>query len=1680
MTIDEPEEGNVTQENTMPEENAIKQNEFIDEKEENIIENTNGSENEIIEEEIELEKEDDVGHEIQNSEIINEELEIENPQNIVSNEVSSRANETRQIQENNNIPNSEQYEKDEFVNEEEMIQKATKQVIQETYEELTAKDFEIEITKENEIKVQNIIYATKIEIEIEYLKKEAFDVTDLYKQTDLQLKGTFINLDLEKISVETQQEISVGWKDEKEFDLFGEYTKVSTFRLGEHTGSVVESKIKISRNIEENYLPIKQTTIEIEVPDFYGNKPESVSVQATKLMATKGEDLGEISFGEQNWNYDEKNQKIIITITNENNGFAVNTVGEDEFLVVYRYNDDTGHEKVALNQNFEVTLEEYCAKQNQLKTKKWNQMQEIKTQQNDLITYHIGTTQEKLKKAKINANYNQEEAIYKSEFTTTVNVDILTSELLEELKIDSSKEMYLDSNLAEFDATQDIYYNKIKFHYPEIKKFLQNGATVEIQTLSGELLYTLKDELVQNEESCEIRFSSKEKGIFVVLKNVSVNGNLSIEFTKAIGKSNYDKATFCNFKKVKSCVLAQMKYANHEAKYEMSEISVTKEFQESKTVAEISLSNPNLTTIAKNDGVELKIALNNDKQDSDLYCNPSFELVFPKYVKKVSLENMSLIYKCDLRIADYEIYTENEIVKMRIDLEGIQTRFSDCSMTNGTNLLLNLNMELDEYTPKKQDQIKLYYYNEGVTNYESQTKWTMAKEIPQGIQKDTNGFDVAIVNYQAPNGFITSNAIVNYDGQASKIKSIAQGKRTAQMDVYQNAQIATMELVAMNNTENTCSEIVFLGRIPFKGNKSVITGQDLGSTVTTTMLSGINENIQNANMTTIYYSENESATQNLADSKNDWKTNITDWRNIKSYMIVVKGQMPAGAILKYSYDFEIPQNLYYDEAMYGSFGGFFNNHSQMAVDYDSTEADKVGIVSKSSLPIKLTLEADIDYQEEIQENRYLNYNLTVKNEGEETYSGIKINAPAPNGTYICEFKDYANQGNNGYVASLEQTKEWTIDTLEPGSSRQFSYVAKTNQVEESNFVIENQASMTIESLDGKQIWSNQLKNKLVDSIFDIEVSSLSGKALNRGSKLNYRTEIANVTDKDSGKFVLTMKVPEGLKYNSVFNYSEEINDNFDENTRILTISFDNLAAKTGIVLETDFTVMQNDEKMIHLQPEIKLENGEVETSTGTDFSVQNAEVKINTSFDFDNTQIAENQEIEMIYTIKSMGQMEAQNMQVKCELSEFIENAHLYKECNSNGNVEQFDDDLTQNHLEDEFGVLPVDTYIQYRITGKVKNVDCDMENIKLSTMKVQGQNFETMENEIKVAKIKDLGNNQQQEQIQQEQGNYEISGNVFVDEGQVNPEEAKYKSVDSVQVQLIKDGDMVKATTTDGSGNYKFTGLTKGNYSIVYNYDKESYMARNFIQNETEENAFSNGYEVENGKAVSNEVVISDENIENVNLELQEKEKFDFRIQETISKVIVDVQGEQMVYEYADLDLAKVEIEPNKVDKAKVKFEYKITVQNVGNVAGKVTSIVDYLPVGMYFLEAENQGWTNGVDGNLYNETLKDVMIYPGETQELKLVLAKQFNENNLGVLSNKVKIAYTENDVRLTESKAGNFATQETIVTVTQGGNLGLKVITVTISILSVIAIFAYMIKTGKIEIRLDGRKWIKKVYK
>ena len=59
-----------------------------------------------------------------------------------------------------------------------------------------------------------------------------------------------------------------------------------------------------------------------------------------------------------------------------------------------------------------------------------------------------------------------------------------------------------------------------------------------------------------------------------------------------------------------------------------------------------------------------------------------------------------------------------------------------------------------------------------------------------------------------------------------------------------------------------------------------------------------------------------------------------------------------------------------------------------------------------------------------------------------------------------------------------------------------------------------------------------------------------------------------------------------------------------------------------------------------------------------------------------------------------------------------------------------------------------------------------------------------------------------------------------------------------------------------------------------------------------------------------------------------------------------------------------------------------------------------------MSFDKTQNAGWYQSNDGNIHTMSLKDVLINPGETKEINLILAKKMNNNNLGTIENKAEI--------------------------------------------------------------------------
>ena len=140
------------------------------------------------------------------------------------------------------------------------------------------------------------------------------------------------------------------------------------------------------------------------------------------------------------------------------------------------------------------------------------------------------------------------------------------------------------------------------------------------------------------------------------------------------------------------------------------------------------------------------------------------------------------------------------------------------------------------------------------------------------------------IKFIAPNSLITNQTISNYDNKGNTVVSpeIADIKPNY-ANVDNEERKAKIGVQIKNNSLYPLSEVTILGKIPFKGNTYVLSGEDLGSTYTTKMANtGIEIPQELQGKVTVYYSENETPDKELDKVENGWKTaeQIGDWDKI--------------------------------------------------------------------------------------------------------------------------------------------------------------------------------------------------------------------------------------------------------------------------------------------------------------------------------------------------------------------------------------------------------------------------------------------------------------------------------------------------------------------------------------------------------------------------------------------------------------------------------------------------------------------------------------------------------------------------------------------------------------------------------------------------------------------------------
>lgn len=1668
------------------------------------------------------------------------------------------------VEETSKVENKEEMVED-SIDESEIGSSLSDLIVSEETEEVeTTLIEEILVVNENEIELNNVIENTKIYVDIVYKQGESIKVEDLYNNINIKLEGNYINKNLDVLEIAYEDEITLGWEYSKEVDVISNYVKVSPFTVGENVGTIVTNDVIVRRVIKTpNYLPIKETNIKLIIPKINDKLPTAVNVLAENLMATCGQELNEVIFTKDNWTYDETTGEMQITVRNEN---AVVSQGDDKFTVVCRYEDYVNTETIELEKDVVVKIEEYNSNSNKVYEKALKETQEKTIDNGELISYTASATEEKLNKGRINANYNAE-VQYETEFSTILNVNLLTSDLLEEIRVEGFKDVYVDAENNEYDASNDIMYKKVKLYYSEIKEMLEKGTTIDLLDENDNVLHTLSKENTTEQDSCELEITQKVKQAKIRINNIQTNGNLTIEFVKVIAKSNYSLVEFSKFEKIVSKAKAFVKYLDMEERFSLKEVQAEKLFSESKTEATLNINKEYLSTVKDNYNVEMKIELNNNLETSDLYKNPVFELVFPGYIKEVEIQNMNLFHEDGLRVSDFKTFTQNGEIRLKLELAGTQTSFCESSLTNGTNIIINANIKVDEATPRKQDEIRLFYFNEAATNYQAETEWNIDKAIPANIVSPTNGCDAVVIEYQAPVGLIAINSIENYDGLASVLKSVKQGEVKDMLSVGQPAQKAKIRISTLNNTGNDCTDMVIVGRIPFEGNKNIETGKDLGSTLTIPMTSLIEEDSENKIKAKVYYSTNENATRDLYDSQNGWTDIVEDISKVRSYLIVPEGTFKAGEILSYSYNVEIPANLPYEGKIYGTFTAYYNNHTEYAIVYEATTADKVGLETEPGPRIEASMSVDIGDGAEVKEGKLLNYTVKVKNTGSVTAEGVQVVAKKPNNTDFVELKasdTHQDADMAGYY--VIESNEYTIkiDSLKPEEEKEIKFTAKTKDMgaeENADQTVEAKATVKVDNF-AIETETNSVKNKLISSNIITDVSAEYFGKLEDNSEIRYLFKANNVSDRDLNNVVIEVKLPRELRYNdssiAVDGIDEEIIPSYDETEHKVTVKVNTLYNLSGFKLYVNATVSSGSKEPV--SPEFTIKADGIEEEKGIELYTRLYGGIVEASLEKLNIDsVRERENVKFIINVSNKGEKAASLITVEAIASEYLTDAKIHYEGTSSGSGFLEDDKLVANiyglssggnvkvilegnakdlteeneeqiiesvmivrHGEKEIATIKSEAVTvienpdiekeqspeeQPTVDDKEENVpaESDKNNTNETTKqedekddKINAEdpngNNKVQENTVKDNKTQE-GKQESKEETKQEQPKeekqeevqetveekYSISGRVWVDDNEDGQRDDNEELLQDIEVQLYKGTELVTITKTNSIGFYNFSEVEKGEYTVVFKYDGDMYTSTTYNQAKVNSAVSSKAIEVEEGKATSNEIKVEKANTEYINLGLVVRQKFNLAINKYITQAVVNIDDKQEKYDFDDLELAKIEITAKKLNKAVVDLSYKIVVENVGNVEGYASMINDILPVGMTFDEERNEGWYLGDDGKLYNGTLKDKLIKPGEKVELEIVLTKYMNENNTGAVSNKALIAEAINEKELKENTEMNTDTQVMLILVKTGYTPQIiTAIVVTTSIIIIASNKKIFIKSKDKGSKMKFKQIFKRIYK
>lgn len=1440
----------------------------------------------------------------------------------------------------------------------------------------------------NVINLNQINAGDKILLEfgIDVIKQDEYDVTLIDKTSKIQITGTYTTSLSKDKKINSTRNVQLKLNspyssqlEENGVELQGQIVTNKIYQINGENKRIVQ--VEITSGLQENKYPIKSTKIQV-----VGLKDaQQVTVSKRETYATNN-NKGDVS---SNWVKDENKVSIEIQNQESDGKIAWSKSGKDDLLVTYVLDKDVtvASEDIEINGQIEL----YDKKGTNLNKTTKVVVGEAK---DGIISYEINQQQDLYK----GYLYNKEE----SKISSETLIDVRYKDIAGTITVQEGNAKYV-VNGKEKDA--NLQYKLTKVNKNEIINLLGENGKLEIKSEAGNILATItKQSAEQNEnEQIDLRYDA-QRTIIVEITNSENDGRIKLTHEKVLVETSYTKEQMKQFESLKL-------EGNISADKNLEKKTTEKimQLKEPETYATITSSTNTLSTLQTNDNVEFSVVLKSDDAKYELYKNPRVEIEFPQQFKKIDVNSINILNADnELKVSSANMENREDKSVIVITFEGEQLKHKEKAI-EGIKIILNLNIDIDRNIGNVNTQIKMNYKN-----------------------GEKTGVDTEEISIVAPTGIIAINSIENYD-----LETIStDDTKSAKLDIGDKVKESEVEISVVNNENTDISDVNILGRFPTKG-KINIDNKVIENNIETKVVEKINVQKQENTNISIYYSENENASEDLNNAENLWTEDINTIENVKSYLIKVDS-LKSGENISATYKIDSEEKIDVNKRVYENYIVTYENSlsktrnsiEATALGLESTQENEGLALKSDSNGVQLNVnqtayvgDTYISSEEIVRVGEIIKYSIEIQNKGTKNATNIVIKDIISTNVKLVELveEEYEEEDSigfifNSYFKEKDDTEiNFTIDNLDVGQSITKEYYVKVKA--EGN--VKNNITIGcdgINNITGTNLFEAKNAN------FDVklyrtkmpETEGQNGATIIAGDTITYRMVIKNQTNEDRKNVVFELK--SGLLQPIEMYYIKD--ENVVEIEDYDNPSIDEIKANSEC--EVLITVVANNDKNNNYTEDsisASVINGIVRyNSNALKEKIESTLIKITQTSIAESEKVIDGQKLSYEITVQNIGNIDALDIEIEDRISKYLRSVKVKTE-DVEADISVYEDETEEgerNYTDVTIGTnLKVGEVKKYTVETVVDLYeDCfDIENVAT----VNNGYIVIAESNVVINAIYSEEAEKEEEKEQETTNGKTISGNAWLDKnnnGEKNYDENKLSGI-VVKLFNVETGKFEdKDTTTDELGNYKIKNIQKGRYMIVFEYDNTLYALTKYkaegVADESNSKAILNSIIVDNiqkNLSTTDVITINESDIKNINIGLCEAEEFDMELNKYINKVVVKTQNETNEYNYDNANLAKVEIASKEINGASVIVEYTLQIKNVGEIPGYVKSIVDYIPSDMKFSSELNKEWYQS-GKELYNTSFANVEIKPGETKNITLILTKSINDNNIGLTNNSAEL--------------------------------------------------------------------------